>query len=349
MINSKHSLTIDGKVIKNFGAPYTIAEVSGNHMGDIVRAKKLIKAAKDSNFSAVKLQFFTADEMTLDISSDEFVIASGLWKGRKLYDVYQEGAMPESWLSDLFEYSKTIGITIFSSVFSEYGIEVLEALGCPAYKIASFEAMDLALIEAAIKTGKPLIVSTGIIDKEGIDDIFALCKQYQFEQLGLMHCVSNYPAPSDEFNLSTLREMIETYNVPIGLSDHSYDDLAATLSIAMGGCIVEKHITIARDDGAIDSEFSLPIDAMPHFIDKLMEAYSAIGAPKYESSSPRKNYRSLYVVKEIQQGELITSRNIRSIRPGYGLAPKHLNSLIGKRVNRTLKVGTPVSWEIFND
>lgn len=338
---------IDNFTIGNSLEPYLIAEVSGNHDNDINRAKKLILAAKESGFDAVKIQYFTADDMTLDIKKGHFVVQSGLWQGRSLYDLYKQGATPVEWLKELFTYAKEQKITLFSSVFSQQGIDTLEQYGCPAYKIASFEAMDLELIYYAAKTKKPLIVSTGIIDAKGIDDVLTTCKKAVNPKLGIMHCISNYPAPYENFNLATVSDMQNRYSLPIGLSDHSIDHLCATIAVAKGASMVEKHITIERDDGAIDSSFSLPIDEMPAFVDILKNTFKAIGKVDYSNSSPRKNYRSLYAVKDIKKGQVITAAMIHSIRPGYGLPPKYKNDVLNSRAEQDISKGTPISWELL--
>ncbi|MEO2266924.1 pseudaminic acid synthase [Pseudoalteromonas sp. YIC-656] len=346
MTDTHKNLIIEDKLITNGADPYLIAEVSGNHKNEISRAKQLIKEAHLAGFDAVKIQYFTAEDMTLDLRTNDFVVQSGLWQGRTLFDLYKEAATPKAWLVPLFNYAKECGITLFSSVFSYQGLRVLEELNCPAYKIASFEAMDIPLIEAVAKTHKPLIISTGIIDKEQISEALEACYQHGNYQVGIMHCISNYPAPPSSFNLNTIDDMIYAFNVPIGLSDHSIDALAAMLATAKGSCMVEKHITVSRDDGAIDSAFSLPISEMADFVTTVRNAYAACGQTDYSCSSPRKNYRSLYVVENIKKGEKFTKQNTRSIRPGHGIAPKHLNGILNKVAAEDIQRGTALTWQM---
>ncbi|WP_462157638.1 pseudaminic acid synthase [Pseudoalteromonas sp. GB56] len=347
-MNSKanNTLILDGTTITNGGNPYVIAEVSGNHKNDIERAKRLIKEAQLAGFDAVKIQYFTPDDMTLELQLPDFVVQSGLWQGRTLFDLYQEGATPKEWLAPLFDYAKQCGIALFSSVFSKRGLDILESIGCPAYKIASFEAMDIPLIEAVAKTNKPLIISTGIINKQQITEALDACYKHGNQSVGIMHCISNYPAPPSSFNLSTIEDMMRSFNVPIGLSDHSLDSLAAVVATAKGSCMVEKHITIARDDGAIDSPFSLPIEEMAQFVCDIRHAHQAIGNVDYSCSSPRKNYRSLYVVKDVAQGEKFTPQNVRSIRPGHGIEPKHLNDILNTVATQDISRGSALTWEM---
>ena len=341
------SIVIDNFNIQNYSKPYLIAEISGNHDNEIDRAKKLILAAKENGFDAVKIQYFTANDMTLDISEGDFIVKSGLWKDRSLFELYEQGATPKEWLPNLFDYAKEIGITLFSSVFSYQGLCILEELGCPAYKIASFEAMDLDLIEAAAKTLKPVIISTGIIDKVGIEEVLDTCKKVRNRNIGLMHCISNYPAPYDKFNLATITDMQQSFDIPIGLSDHSTDEICSLIAIANGASMIEKHITVSQKDGAIDSEFSLPISLMKEFTDKLRNGFATIGKVDYSNSSPRKNFRSLYAVKDIPKGQLITSDMIRSIRPGHGLPPKNKNKVLKCTAKQNINAGTPLDWSLL--
>lgn len=341
------SFNIDGFDIQNNHEPYLIAELSGNHDNDINRAKTLIKAAHQAGFDAVKIQYFTADDMTLNIKNENFIVQSGLWQGQSLYELYQQGSTPREWLPILFNYADELGITLFSSVFSQEGIDTLEAFDCPAYKIASFEAMDLELIKAAAKTHKPIIISTGIINYDGIQEALSTCHQANNKNIGIMHCISNYPAPYESFNIQTISDMQAQLSLPVGLSDHSTDDLCAIAAIAKGACMIEKHITVSQDDGAIDSAFSLPIQQMSAFTKRLKDTYKCIGTIDYSNSSPRKNYRSLYFVEDIAKGQKITNEMLRSIRPGHGLEPKYRDELIGREAAQDISSGTATKWDLI--
>lgn len=347
-MNNQAMFCLNDKVIDNFNSPFLIAELSGNHKGDIQRAKRIMDEAHAAGFDALKLQFFTPEDMTLPLYEREFVVNGGMWQGRSLYDLYKESALPEEWLASLFKHANNIGLYLFSSVFSPKGLAVLESLNCPAYKIASFEAMDIPLIKAVAKTQKPLIVSTGIIDDQGMEDVIEACRSVGNEQLAFMHCISDYPAPYESFNLRTLRAMVERFKLPVGLSDHSLDEVAAVSAITLGACMIEKHVTLARDDGAIDSKFSLPVGEFKNFVDKLKASQLMLGNVDYACSSPRKNYRSLYAVEDIKEGEVFTENNIRSIRPGYGLEPKYYEEIISKTSASVIKKGTALSWEMIN-
>lgn len=348
ILKSPASFRIDNITIGHGHVPYLIGEISGNHKGDKQRIFQLISAAKSAGFSAIKIQYFTADDMTIDSDSSDFIVQSGMWEGRSLYGLYQEGSLKKEWLQEIFAYAKTEEITLFSSIFSIESIKVLEELNCPAYKIASFEAMDIPLISAVAKTGKPLIVSTGIIDESGIEDVISACTAAKNSQLCLLHCISNYPAKYEEFNLATITAMREKYDYPIGLSDHSLDDMAAIGAIALGACVVEKHITISRSDGAIDSAFSIPLGELQAFGQVVSNAGQLLGKPNFSSSSLRKNHRSLYVIKAVKKGEKFTKDNIKSIRPGYGLPPKHLTEIIGKIATCDIDVATPLAWDMIS-
>jgi pseudaminic acid synthase len=345
---NNNNFSINNVSIANYQSPYLIAEISGNHKGDKKRIFQLITAAKKAGFSAVKIQYFTADDMTIDSENDDFTVLSGMWKGRSLYSLYQEGSVKKEWLVDIFSFAKKQGITLFSSVFSINSIALLEKLDCPAYKIASFEAMDIPLITAVAKTGKPLIVSTGIIDQCGINDVIQACESVGNMQLCFLHCISNYPAQYHEFNLATISEMMSLYPYPIGLSDHSLDNMATIGAISLGACVVEKHITVDRDDGAIDSLFSIPIAELASFCQTVENAAKLLGNPSYTSSSPRKNYRSLYVVNDIKKGDAFTTVNIKSIRPGHGIAPKFYPDILGKKATKNITKATALTWDLIS-
>jgi N-acetylneuraminate synthase len=340
-----NSISVNGRELSQTASPYLIAEVSGNHKGSKDRMLKLMLEAHQQGFDAVKIQVFNAEDMTLDIDSQDFVIQSGMWQGRTLYDVYEEASTPEEWFDDLFELAERQNITLFPSIFSKRGLNLMETkYNCPLYKIASFEAMDLPLIEMVANTGKPLIVSTGIIDEHGIEDL--LTELGEFKDLVLLHCISNYPAPAESFNLRTMQDISSRFGCLTGLSDHSMDETAAVVSSALGAVAIEKHITISRDDGAIDSPFSLPIAEFQNFVRKVKEAHSSLGSVNYKSSSPRKNFRSLYVCESMKAGDIFNESNLRSIRPGHGLAPKFYKEILGKKASQDIALGTPLDWQL---
>lgn len=336
------SITVNGRVINEKTSPFIIAEISGNHKGDKERMIRLMREAAKAGFDAVKIQVFNADDMTLNKHDDEFVISSGLWQGRSLYDVYQEAATPEAWFDELFAIAKEENIILFPSIFSERGLNLMEQYHCPLYKIASFEAMDIPLIKKVVETGKPVIISTGIIDDTQIEDLFTHIPNAK--DIILLHCISNYPAPVESFNLTTMSDIRSRFNCLTGLSDHSVDNTAAMVATALGALAIEKHITVDRKDGAIDSEFSLPISEFDGFIKNIRDSHSSIGHVDYSCSSPRKNYRSLYIVEDIKKGEVFTSKHIRSIRPGHGLQPKYLDRILGRVADVDIKHGTPLDW-----
>ena len=346
---NNNNFSINNVSIANYQSPYLIGEISGNHKGDKQRIFQLITAAKKAGFSAIKIQYFTADDMTIDSKNDEFTVQSGMWKGRSLYSLYQEGSVKKEWLVEIFSFAKEQEITLFSSVFSIESIALLEELGCPAYKIASFEAMDIPLITAVAKTGKPLIVSTGIIDQPGINDVIQACENVGNTQLCLLHCISNYPAQYHEFNLATISEMISQYPYPIGFSDHSLDNMATIGAISLGACVIEKHITVESDDGAIDSLFSIPIAGLAHFCQTAENAAKLLGKPSYTNSSPRKNYRSLYIISDIKKGDAFTADNIKSIRPGHGIAPKFYPDILGKKATKNIPKATALTWDLISE
>ena len=343
------SIRIDGRLIGPSEPPYVIAELSANHNGSIETALKIIEEAKRSGADAVKLQTYRADTITLDVDRPEFRITGGLWDGRSLYELYEEAHTPWEWHKTLFEHARKLGITIFSSPFDNTAVDLLESLGAPAYKIASFEAVDLPLIRYVASKGKPMIISTGMADEAEIQEAVDAARGAGCKQLILLHCVSGYPAPSDEYNLRTIPDMQERYDALVGLSDHTLDNTTAIASVAMGACIIEKHFTLDRNGGGPDDSFSLePADLVALCRDSKI-AWKAIGAVNYgRKASERANAqfrRSLYFVKPLAAGDTITEDAVRSVRPGYGLAPKHLPELIGRRVKAAVQYGDPVTLD----
>lgn len=330
------SIQIAGRAIGPDHPPYVIAELSANHNGSLNTALRIVKAAKQAGADAVKLQTYRPDTITLDSDSDEFRIQGGLWDGRTLYDLYAEAHMPWDWHKPLFDHARALGITIFSSPFDASAVDLLEDLNAPAYKIASFEAVDLPLIRYAASTGKPLIISTGMADAEEIAEAIAAARDGGCKELAILHCVSGYPAPAEDYNLRTIPDMMERFGLVTGLSDHTLDNTTAIASVALGASIIEKHFTLDRSGGGPDDSFSLEPAELAALCTGAKTAWQALGRVDYgRKSSEQGNVkfrRSLYFVKDLKAGEVITADAVRSVRPGFGLAPKYLDAVIGKRL-----------------
>lgn len=344
------TIYISGRAIGPGHPPYVIAELSGNHNGDIERAMRLIEAAKTAGADAVKLQTYTADTITIDHDGPGFIIEGGLWHGRKLYDLYREAHTPWEWHPALFEHARRLGIACFSSPFDNSAIDMLERLGAPAYKIASFEIVDTPLIRYAARTRKPLVISTGMASRAEIDDAVAAGSESP-GGLVLLHCVSGYPTPADQSNLSRIPALAETYRCPVGLSDHTLGTDVAVAAAALGATVIEKHVTLARADGGPDSAFSLEPHELKALVDGARTAFAALGRPdsgRAEAEQGNAAFRrSLYVVRDIAAGEAFTESNVRSIRPGYGLSPKELPHVLGRRAARAIPRGTPMSFDLI--
>ncbi|WP_417599306.1 pseudaminic acid synthase [Pararhodobacter oceanensis] len=340
------SMTIAGRQIGPGHPPYVIAEISANHNGDLNQALKIIDAAHAAGADAVKIQTYRPDTITLKSDAPDFQIADGLWAGHTLYDLYEWAHTPWEWHEALFAHAAKRGITLFSSPFDPTAVDLLESLGAPAYKIASFEAVDLPLIRYVASKGKPMIISTGMADLAEISEAVEAAREGGCRELALLHCVSGYPAPAADYNLATLGDMRARFDVPVGLSDHTLDNTTATASVALGACIIEKHMTLDRAGGGPDDSFSLEPNEFAALCTSARTAWEAVGQVDYgRKSSERSNVkfrRSLYFVKDMKAGDTITEDCIRSVRPGYGLAPKHLQSLLGKKVARDIECNSPV-------
>ena len=344
------TILIDGRVIGAEMPPYVIAEMSANHNGNIETAFKIIEAAKQAGADAVKMQTYRPDTITLDCDSEDFRIHGGLWDGRTLYDLYQEAHTPWDWHAPLFAHARKHGITIFSSPFDNTAVDLLEDLNAPAYKIASFEAVDHALIKYVASTGKPMIISTGMADAQEIQEAIDAAREGGCKELAILHCVSGYPAPAEDYNLRTIPDMIQRFGLVTGLSDHTLDNTTAITSVAMGASIIEKHFTLDRSGGGPDDSFSLEPVELAALCKDSKTAWAALGRVDYgRKSSEQDNVkfrRSLYFVKDLNVGDVITADAVRSVRPGFGLAPKELKNIIGKRISIAILKNTAVSEKL---
>lgn len=341
---------VAGRRISREDAPYIIAELSANHNGKLDRALKIIKEAWKAGADAVKLQTYRPDTITLNCNSEEFRIQGGLWDGKTMYELYEEAHMPWDWHGALFEHARKLGVTIFSSPFDNTAVDLLEDLNAPAYKIASFEVVDLPLIRYAASTGKPMIISTGIANVEEIQEAIDAARSAGCRDVAILHCVSSYPAPAAEYDLRTIPDMLERFGLVTGLSDHTLGNAAAIASIALGAAIIEKHFTLDRNSGGPDDSFSLEPVELAALCRDARIAWEALGEVDYgRKASELENVkfrRSLYFVKDLKAGDVITPDAVRSIRPGYGLAPKHLPDVLGRMTSRDIKRGEALSWSM---
>lgn len=341
------SITIAGRRIAADEATYVIAEMSANHNGNIETAFKIIEAAKQAGADAVKLQTYRPDTITLNCDTEDFRIHGGLWDGRTLYELYEEAHMPWDWHAPLFAHARKHGITIFSSPFDNTAVDLLEDLNAPAYKIASFEAVDIPLIKYVASTGKPMIISTGMADAEEIQEAIDAAREGGCKELAILHCVSGYPAPAEDYNLRTIPDMIQRFGLVTGLSDHTLDNTTAITSVALGASIIEKHFTLNRSGGGPDDSFSLEPAELAALCRDSKTAWAALGQVDYGRKSSEqgnaKFRRSLYFVKDLKAGDIITADAVRSVRPGFGLEPKFLGKIIGKKVSADIRKNMPVA------
>ncbi|HHQ4671453.1 pseudaminic acid synthase [Aeromonas veronii] len=347
-------MQIDHRPINQEQAPYVIAELSANHNGNLDRALAIMTAAKAAGASAVKLQTYRPDTITLKSDRPEFQIHGGLWDGNSLYDLYEWAHTPWEWHQALFAKGRELGLTVFSSPFDFSAVDLLELLDCPAYKIASFELVDLPLIRYAAQTGKPLIMSTGMANEAEIAAAVDIALKHGNGQLALLHCVSGYPAPAAEYNLRTIPMLRQRFGVEVGLSDHTLGSATAIAATALGATLIEKHFTLARADGGPDCAFSMEPAELTELVASVNTAHAALGVADYQLTASEQGNRafrrSLYLVKEMAAGEQLTAAHIKSVRPALGLPPADYDRLIGKRVNRSLSANQPLSWEwIDND
>lgn len=344
-----NDFSIAGRKIGKSYSPYVIAEMSANHNGNIDAAFRIIEMAAECGADALKIQTYTPDTITLKSNLPDFQITEGLWKGRTLHDLYEWAHTPWEWHGRLFEKAKEVGITMFSSPFDNTAVDLLEDLNAPAYKIASFEAVDLPLIKYVASTGKPMIISTGMADAAEIGEAIEAAREGGCKELVILHCVSGYPAPAKDYNLRTLINMQDRFEVPVGLSDHTIDNTTAISSVALGACVIEKHVTLDRNGGGPDDSFSLESKELKALVTGAKTAWEALGHVDYGRKSSEvgntKFRRSLYFVQDLKSGDVITEDAVRSVRPGYGLPPKMLTSILGQKLVTDVEKNTPVLAE----
>lgn len=344
--------TIAGRKITCGATPYVIAEMSANHLGDFDRAVRILEAAAEAGADAVKLQTYTADSITIDCDGPGFRIESGLWKGETLYGLYQKAATPWDWIEPLMKRGKALGIDVFSSPFDPSAVDLLDRLDVPAFKIASCECIDTPLIRKAADTGRPMIVSTGMASEDEIAEAVAAVRGTGNQNLILLHCVSGYPTPAADCNLNTIPYLANRFGCPVGLSDHTLGTAVPVAATALGAAVIEKHVTLARADGGPDGAFSLEPEELKRLVQDCRTASAALGAARTGiKDSERETVpfrRSLYAVADIGAGEVLTHDNCRSIRPGFGLKPKHLAAVLGSKALGPIKKGTPIDWPLLD-
>ena len=344
---------IGGKKIGKNYPIFIIAELSANHLQKFDNAVKLIKAAKEAGADAVKLQTYTPNTITIDCDNEYFQIKQGtLWDGKTLYQLYKEAYMPWEWQPKLKEIADEIGIDLFSTAFDPTAVDFLEEMGVPVHKVASFEIVDIPLIEKMASTGKPLIISTGMATLSEIEEAVQAARKAGTTEIALLKCTSAYPAPPEEMNLRTIPHLAEAFGVPVGLSDHTLGIAVPVAAVALGARIVEKHFTLSRDIPGPDSAFSLEPQEFKAMVEAIRVAEKALGKVSYEvgerEAASRVFRRSLFVVKDVKAGEVFTKENVRSVRPGYGLPPKFLKEVLGRRAACDIKAGTPFEWRMIS-
>ena len=343
------SIKIGDYDIYNNSSIFIIAELSANHGHDINIAKETIKAAKESGADAIKIQTYTADTLTIDCDNEYFKLDSGtIWDGRTLYDLYREAYTPWEWQRELMEYANSLGLIFFSTPFDKTAVDFLEELNVPLYKVASFEIMDIPLIEYIASKGKPMIISTGIAELSDIEEAIEACKRAGNNQIILLKCTSSYPAQIEDANLKTIPNMKETFGVEVGLSDHTLGITVPVVSVALGARVIEKHFILDKLIGGPDASFSLEPHEFKQMVESIRDAEKALGKVDYSMNEKKKSSRllgrSLFVVKDIKAGEKFTEDNVRSIRPGYGISPKHINEILSRVARYDIDRGTPLSW-----
>ncbi|WP_067724763.1 pseudaminic acid synthase [Oceanobacillus damuensis] len=347
------AIQLEGKEVGSDKPPFIIAEMSGNHNQSLQRALKIVERAAEAGADALKIQTYTADTMTLNDPSDDFMISDpkSIWKNKSLYELYQEAYTPWEWHQPIFERCKQLGMVGFSSPFDETAVDFLESLDVPCYKIASFECTDLPLIRKVAKTHKPMIISTGMCSAAEIEETVNTAREAGCKDLILLKCTSTYPASPENTNISTIPHMRDLFQCQVGLSDHTMGNGVAVASVALGASIIEKHFTLSRKEGGVDATFSLEPDELQALVTETKRAWQSLGTVHYGPSeaekSSEKYRRSLYVTQDMKAGDILTKENLRVIRPGHGLPPKYYDILLGKKVVRDVEKGSPVSWDIL--
>lgn len=346
-------MKINGRLLSETSPPYLIAEISCNHNGSISNALNTIQAAKLSGADAVKIQTYTPDTMTINCDRDQFRITGGLWDGYKLYDLYRQAHTPYEWHPELFTYAKKVGITLFSTPFDESAVELLESCNTPAYKIASFELNDLPLVEVVARTRKPLFISTGMASYDEIAEALEVARTNGCNEILLFHCISAYPAPIDQSNLLRVKRLKEEFSVEVGLSDHSIGTLASAIAISMGAVAIEKHFTLDKSISSPDSQFSIEPEDFSNLKKECMASWSSIGTgdfvPQTSELDNLRFRRSLYFVKNLKAGHVISETDIRRIRPGFGLPPKYYYYVLGKTLLHDVQIGEPLTMNCISE
>ncbi|MDA3898330.1 MAG: pseudaminic acid synthase [Desulfobacteraceae bacterium] len=347
----KTEIKINDRFIGDGRPVYIIAEISANHSHDFSKAVRLIQAAKKAGADAVKLQTYKPETMTIDCDNEYFRIKGTIWEGKTLYQLYEDAYMPWKWQPDLKKIAIELGIDFFSSPFDTTAVDFLEEIGVRCYKVASFEILDIPLLQKIAKTGKPIIMSTGMASLGEIDEAVDTIRSNGNNQLALLKCTSAYPAPPDEANLKTIKHLADAFGVPVGLSDHSMGSAVAVAAVALGARIIEKHFTLSRNDPGPDSSFSMEPYEFKQMVEDIRTVEKALGKVTYEITEKQKESRcfrrSLFIVNDIKAGESFTRENIRSIRPGYGLHTRYIKEILGRKAKIHITKGTPLSWDLF--
>lgn len=353
MLSEKQYIEINGRGIGSGNPTYIIAELSANHRQRFDEAVKLVEAAKEAGADAIKLQTYTPDTLTIQSDRPEFRIGGGtLWDGKTLYDLYHEAYMPWEWQPKLKKVANDLGIELFSTPYDKTAVDFLEEMDVPAYKVASFEIVDIPLIEYIASKGKPMIMSTGMATLSEIDEAVQAARKAGASQMALLKCTSAYPAPPEEMNLHAIPHLAKLFKVPVGLSDHTLGISVPVAAVALGACVIEKHFTLSRSTPSPDSAFSLEPQEFKQMAEAVRTAEKALGEARYEAgeqeAKSRVFRRSLFVVKDVKAGEVFTEENVRSIRPGYGLRPCYLKDVLGRQAAQEIQRGTPLSWELIS-
>lgn len=344
-------IEIGGRKIGNRHPPFVVAELSANHNGSLERALAHIREAKRRGADAIKLQTYTADTLTIDCEREDFVIKGGLWDGSSLHDLYRKAYTPWEWHEALFAQARAVGIIPFSTPFDSSAVDLLERLGAPAYKVASFELVDLELLKCVARTGKPVVLSTGMASLAEIAEAVETLRTSGCSDIVLLHCVSSYPAPASAANLRTIPHMAEAFGLPVGLSDHTMGTAVACAAVALGACVIEKHFILDRRDGGPDSSFSIEPLELAALTSGCRMSWEARGEVNYQREAAEEANavfrRSIYAVRDVAEGETLTREDVRVIRPGFGLAPRFLPQVLGRKTKHALRKGDRIRWDVL--